>query len=293
MSRTVTRLFLNIILSSAAFAQTHTAAATKMPSEETINGFMHQMFGYEPGVKWQIVSVKPSEAEGLAEVDLVMSTPQGQQSNKIYVTPDGKHAVVGEILPFGARPFDVASTELQKGINGPSRGPATAPVTIVEFSDLQCPHCKDAEPILDKLMGEEKKARLVYQNFPLPSHDWAQKAAAYADCVGRSNSDAFWKFIASVFESQTEINAANAEEKLTALADKAGVKGSDMAACSTKPDTTSRIEHSLALGKSVDVNSTPTVFVNGRKIGSVTGIPYEILKKIVDFAASDNKTAAK
>jgi protein-disulfide isomerase len=146
---------------------------------------------------------------------------------------------------------------------------------------------------MDKLMGEEKNAKLVYQNFPLPSHDWAQKAAAYADCVGQANHDAFWKYIGSVFESQTEISAANADEKLTALADKAGVKGSDMAACSTKPETTSRVEHSVALGKSVDVNSTPTVFVNGRKIGSVTGIPYDILKNIVEFAAKDNKQATK
>jgi protein-disulfide isomerase len=254
---------------------------------------MHEMFGYQPDVKWQIVSVKPSEAEGLAQVDLLMSTPQGQQSNKIYVSSDGKHAVVGDIIPFGSRPFDTANAELQKGVNGPARGPATAPVTIVEFSDLQCPHCKEAEPVMDKLMGEEKNAKLIYQNFPLPSHDWAQKAAAYADCVGRSNNDAFWKFIGSVFESQTDINAANADEKLTTLADKAGVKGSDIAACSAKPETTSRVEHSVALGKAVDVNSTPTVFVNGRKIGSVTGIPYDILKSIVEFAAKDDKQAAK
>src|SRR5581483_7997843 len=132
------------------------------------------------------------------------STPQGQQSNRLYVSADGKHAVVGDIIPFGARPFDAANAELQKGVNGPARGPASAPVTIVEFSDLQCPHCKEAEPILDKLMEEEKNVKLVYQNFPLPSHDWAQKAAAYADCVGRSNNDAFWKFIGSVFESQSD-----------------------------------------------------------------------------------------
>jgi protein-disulfide isomerase len=284
---------LLVALTCVAAAQTQPAGAAKLPSEETINAFMHQMFGYQPDMKWQIVSVKPSEAEGLSEVDLVMSTPQGQQSNKIYVSADGKHAVVGDIIPFGARPFAAAKAELQKGINGPTRGPVTAPVTIVEFSDLQCPHCKEAEPVMDKLMGEEKNVKLVYQNFPLPSHDWAQKAAAYADCVGRNNNDAFWKYIGSVFESQSDINAANADEKLTALADKAGVKGTDIAACAAKPDTTSRVEHSLALGKSVDVNSTPTVFVNGRKIGSVTGLPYDILKKIVEFAATDDKPVSK
>lgn len=286
-------LFLGIMLTVAAAAQTHPGANSKLPSEDTINAFMHEMFGYQPEVKWQITSVKPSEAEGLAEVDLVMTTSQGQQGNKLYVSADGKHAVVGDIIPFGARPFDATHAELQKGINGTSRGPAEAPVTIVEFSDLQCPHCKEAEPVMDKLMQEEKNVRLVYQNFPLPSHDWADKAAAFADCVGRSNNDAFWKFISGVFESQTDINSANADEKLTALADKAGVKGADIAACATKPDTTSRIEHSVALGKSVEVNSTPTVFINGRKIGNPAGLPYDVLKRIVEFAANDNKQAAK
>jgi protein-disulfide isomerase len=286
-------IVLVFAMTCVAAAQMHPAPAVKLPSEETINSFMQQMFGYQPDVKWQIVSVKPAEAEGLAQVDLLMSTPQGQQGNRFYVSPDGKHAVVGDIIPFGARPFDAANAELQKGVNGPARGPATAPVTIVEFSDLQCPHCKEAEPIMDKLLGEEKNVKLVYQNFPLPSHDWAQKAATYADCVGRSNNDAFWKFIGSVFESQSDINAANADEKLTALADKAGVKGTDIAACAAKPETTSRVEHSVALGKAVDVNSTPTVFVNGRKIGSVTGIPYDILKKIVEFGGKDDKQATK
>jgi protein-disulfide isomerase len=284
---------LLVALTCVGAAQTHSAPAAKLPSEETINAFMHQMFGYQPDVKWQIVSVKPSQAEGLAQVDLVMSTPQGQQNNRLYVSADGKHAVVGDIIPFGARPFDATNAELQKGINGPARGPATAPVTIVEFSDLQCPHCKEAEPIMDKLLGEEKNVKLVYQNFPLSSHDWAQKGASYADCVGRSNNDAFWKYIGSVFESQSEINAANADEKLAALADKAGVKGTEIAVCAAKPETTSRVEHSVALGKAVDVNSTPTVFVNGRKVGSVTGIPYDVLKKIVEFEAQGDKQASK
>ena len=290
MPRKLIIVFL-LALTCVGAAQTHSSAATKLPSEETINAFMHQMFGYQPEMKWQIVSVKPSEAEGLAEVDVVMSTPQGQQSNRLYVSADGKHAVVGDIIPFGARPFDSTNAELQKGVNGPTRGPATAPVTIVEFSDLQCPHCKEAEPIMDKLLGEEKNVKLVYQNFPLPSHDWAQKAASYADCVGRSNNDAFWKFIGSVFESQSDINAANADEKLKALADAAGVKGADIAACAAKPETTSRVEHSVALGKAVDVNSTPTVFVNGRKIGSVAGLPYDILKKIVEFEGNDKQAS--
>lgn len=297
MHSLVKYLFITVLLLTLASAQQAPAAphaATKttanLPSEETVNAFLHQWFGYDSSLTWKIVSIKPSEIEGLSEINAVLSGAQGQQQLKLYVTPDGKHAVNGEIMPFGAHPFAANQKELERGINGPSRGPADAPVTVVDFSDLQCPHCKDAHPTLDKLVAENKNVRLVFQNFPLPMHDWAAKAAAYADCVSRSSNDAFWKFISSVFAAQSDITAANADEKLTALADSAGVKGSDIAACAAKPETTSRVEKSVALGKALDVNSTPTIFVNGRQLPAV---PYEVLQKLVDFAAKENTQAKK
>jgi protein-disulfide isomerase len=288
-------LFIPILLLSLASAQlapsSHAAKTTaNLPSEETVNAFLHQWFGYDTSLTWKIVSIKPSEIEGLSEINAVLSGAQGQQQLKLYVTPDGKHAVNGEIMPFGAHPFATDQKELERGINGPSRGPADAPVTVVDFSDLQCPHCKDAHPTLEKLVSENKNVRLVFQNFPLPMHDWAAKAAAYADCVGHSSNDAFWKFISSVFAAQSDITAANADEKLTALADSSGVKGADTAACAAKPDTTSRVEKSVALGKALNVNSTPTIFVNGRRLPAV---PYEVLVKLVDFAAKENTQAKK
>ena len=162
-------------------------------------------------------------------------------------------------------------------------------MTVVEFSDLQCPHCKDAQPTLDKLMAEDKNVRVVFQSFPLPMHDWAAKAAAYADCVSRSSNDAFWKFIQSVYAAQGDITAANADEKLTGLADAAGVKGADIAACAAKPETVTRVQRSLALGASLEVNGTPTLFINGRKISNVGGLPYEVLKSLTEFAAKEGK----
>jgi protein-disulfide isomerase len=259
---------------------------TILPSEEIVNAFMQQMFGYDPSLSWKITSIKPSEAEGLAEVDVTIQAPQGGQGQKFYVSPDGRHAVIGQILPFGARPFDAARKELEKRVDGPSRGPATAPVTVVEFSDLQCPHCKEAQPTLDKLAAEDKDVRIVFQNFPLPMHDWAMKGAEYADCLGRSSNDAFWKFIESVYRAQSDITAANADDKLKSFADAAGANGADIAACAAKPETATRVEHSTELGKSLDVNSTPTIFINGRAL-TAGGIPYEVLQKLVDFAAKE------
>src|SRR6202043_517170 len=195
-------------------------------------------------------------APGLAQVDIIMATPQGQQLSRFYVTADGEHAMVGEIIPFGAKPFDAAKKKLEKGITGPERGPKDAPVTIVEFGDLQCPACKAAQPTIEALVAAEPSARFVFQNFPLEMHNWAAKGAAYADCVGRASTDAFWKFVAKTYEKQADITAENADQKLSAIADDSGVKGRDMAACAGLPETKTRLDASLELGRSVEVTGT-------------------------------------
>jgi protein-disulfide isomerase len=265
-------------------AETAPAVKANLPSEDTVNSFLQQMFGYDPSMTWKVGEITPSKAEGLAEVPVTLSNPQGSQVVTLYVTPDGKHALVGEVLPFGAHPFAEARQILEKGVNGPARGPANSPVMIVEFSDLQCPHCKEAQPTIEKLLASEPNAHFVFQSFPLPSHNWAAKGAAYADCVGRASNDAFWKFVQKTYDVQQDITESNADEKLTAIANDSGVKGSDIAACAVKGETSARVEHSIALGKSVDVTGTPTVFVNGYKIRSL-GMPPETLKQLVDFEA--------
>src|SRR5215469_12417394 len=166
------------------------ADSSRLPSEAEVNGFMKATFGYDPQLTWKIVSIKPSEAEGLAEVTVEISGPQGQGGQKFFVSQDGKHAVVGEIIPFGAHPFEQTRHILEKKATGPARGPANAPVLIVEFSDLQCPHCKEASPTIERLLQEDPDIRFVSQNFPLPSHNRAMKAAQYADCVARASNDA-------------------------------------------------------------------------------------------------------
>jgi len=270
----------------AAAKSSGTATAAELPSEETVNTFLKHMFGYDTSISWKIVDIRPASAQSLAQVNVLLSNPQGQQLTSLYVTPDGTHALVGDLIPFGADPFAPAREKLQKDSEGISRGPSNATVTITEFSDLQCPHCKEAQPTIEKLLTDEPTVKFVFRQFPLPSHDWAAKAAAYADCVGRANNGAFWKFIDATYAAQTDINQSNADEKLSALADSSGVKGSDIAACSAKPDTKTRIDKSLTLGQSVDVTGTPSLFINGRKISSVTGMPYDLLKKIVEYAAT-------
>jgi len=266
-----------------------THATPDLPSEATVDAFLHEQFGYQSDMTWKIASIKPSAIAGLAEVTVILANGQGQQSTKFYVGSDGEHALVGDIIPFGAKPFDPAKKALEAGVTGPSRGPKDAAVTIVEFGDLQCPACKAAQPTIEGLVAAKPQARFVFQNFPLEMHNWAAKGAYYADCVGRTSNDAFWKFVSKTYETQSDITAENADEKLTALADGAGVKGSEIAACAAKPETKAHVDASIALGKKVDVSGTPTLYINGRKIGSFDARLTDVYKSLVDFAAKEAK----
>jgi len=293
-------LLVAVVLAASAIAQTQPAHAAKaqakpastseaapkavLPSEDTVNSFLYQMFGYDATITWKVAEIRPSEAAGLAEVTVVITNPQGSNAYKLYVTPEGKHALMGSVMPFGAKPFDDARAKLEKGVTGPAKGPAKAAVTIVEFSDMQCPHCKNAAPNIEQLLALEPEVHFVFQNFPLPAHNWADKAADYVDCVGRASNDAVWKFIQKTFDEQSNITEENADEKLKAIATDSGVNADAIAACAVKPDTKIRVEASAALGKSVGVSGTPALFINGRNVNPTEQV--DLLKKIVEFHAN-------
>jgi protein-disulfide isomerase len=269
------------------------ACTTVLPTEDTVNSFLFQMFGYDPTYTWKVVDIRPSEVAGLAEVGIIISSPKGSIANRLLVTSDGKRLISGDILPFGAKPFDEAREKLEKGVTGPSKGPAKSAVMLVEFSDLQCPHCKEAAPGIEQLLAQEPDAHFVFQSFPLPAHNWAEKAAGYVDCVARGagGNDAVWKFIQKTYDDQTNITESNADEKLKAIATASGTNADEVSSCAAKPDTKARVEASLALGKSVGVNGTPSLFINGRMVSA--NAPVDTLKKIVDFEASQAKGGAK
>jgi protein-disulfide isomerase len=274
----------NAALSQAKPPAAPATAKAALPSQATVEGFLKQMFGWNQELTWKIADIKPAEAQGFSEVTAIFNTPGGQQVFRIYVTPDQKFALTGDMVPFGENPFAAARADL-KAANGPSHGPADAAVTIVEFGDLECPACKAAQPNVTKLMEEEPKARLVFQNFPLETiHKWAMIGAKYLDCVGPENDDALWKFIGTVYDHQGEITPENAEAKLKEYAKVAGANPDTVAACSAKPETEKRVRESMALGEKLGVTSTPTFFINGRKVvGFGNNTPYDVVKAIVEF----------
>jgi protein-disulfide isomerase len=249
-----------------------TAGTPALPSTQTADSFIKHYFGYNPSFTWKIDSIKASEVPGLAAV--MMTYTAGDQPQRMRF---------GDAVPFGADPFIDERRALEQKAKGAAEGATKPAVLVVEFSDLQCPHCKAAFPTLRQLAKEEPEARLIFLHFPLPMHDWAQKAAQYGVCVEQKSNDAFWSFAEAVFNAQDTITAPAADAKLTELATAAGVDGSAIAACAGLPATAATVKRSFELGRELKVDATPTVFINGRRVSSINALPYEELKAIVEF----------
>jgi protein-disulfide isomerase len=257
------------------------SSRTALPTTAEVDAYMKRSFGYDPAVSWQIGSIRESDVPGIAEI--VVSVNRGDPYH-LFFSPGSQIAFVGQVLPFGPNPFAATRAKLQ-GIFGPSRGGQDPPIQIVEFSDLECPHCKAAQPIVEKLAAEFPQVRFTFQQFPLPAslHPWALKAAQYADCAGQLDKNAFWKYVDAIFENQGGIALATADDKLKELATASGLDAAKIAACAASPETDARIKKSLALGETLNVNQTPTVFINGRTVLGIANIPYDNLKNLVQF----------
>jgi protein-disulfide isomerase len=295
------KLFIIIIMISASLGFSQKTASKKtasavptqhpessapppmlLPSHAQIDAAMQRNFGYDPAVTWNILDVRQSPIPGVAEVILSVN----RQTIHLYLSTEVQSAIVGNLLPFGPNPFE-ANREKLKAADGPSRGAQKPVIDVVEFSDLQCPFCKAAQPLVEKLLTDFPQLRLTFQQFPLPAttHPWAIKAAHYADCAGTMNKDAFWKFIDTVFENQGSIALATADDKLKEFATASGLDAEKVAACAASPSTEERVNKSLKLGQLLDVNATPSIFVNGRLIAPLgnNGMNYEQLKTLVQF----------
>jgi protein-disulfide isomerase len=309
-----------LLLSLSLFAQTAAkkpeakpvTEATALPpsalTPELATEYFKRMFGYEPNLKIQVTSIGVSPIPELYEIVAIFVSPQGQQATHWYVSRDLRHVIPGDILPFGADPFGTERAALAKSAFGPSSGPADAKLLIVEFADLECPACKDAASIMQKLRTDFPQARFVFQSFPLAQlHPWAVRASSYLDCIARANQDQAATFIEAVFTHQTEIETAVRKtdpagkttiddtavtERLRHYAEMAGADAAKTQACAESPATAERIARSTALGNSIGVTGTPTLFINGRHLGNPGGAQYEGLKALVAFE-SDQAAAGK
>ena len=260
------------------------------PTRDTVEQFLHAYWGYDSSRLWQVQAILPTPAQGVSRVLVLVKQnggPKEQQTAQLafFTLPDGKFLVADSLLPFGVKPFQTYREILQAGASGPSQGGASKELEIVEFSDFECPHCKDAQPIMAKLMADYPSVHFVYQDFPLPQHTEAFKSSTHGYCVAKAGgNEAFFKFADALFAAQAGLTPTTADATLKDAETKAGQDPAKIAACAVAPAAKEAIDASLALGAKVGVNSTPTMFINGRSLPA-SGIPYEMLQKIVEFQA--------
>ena len=170
--------------------------------------------------------------------------------------------------------------ELTESIKGlPVRGPANAPVTIIEFSDFQCPYCsqgfKTMEEVLKKYPNDVK---FVFKHYPLPMHPWAKPASVAAVCAGQQSGDAFWKLHDGYFSHQGEVNTENVMAKSKEWLTGSKLDMAKWSVCAEKADSAEHkaaektVEDSIAFGSAHGVSGTPGFFVNGAFINGARPI---------------------
>ena len=144
--------------------------------------------------------------------------------------------------------------------DSPSRGPSSAPVTIVEWADFECPHCRHAAPVLDKLVETHRgKVRLVYKFYPLQAHVHGESAARAA--VAAMKQGKFWEMHDALFEHQDALEPRDIEK----YAKDVGLDLAKFKADWESESTADRVNRDRKQGDAVAVTGTPTVYINGRE----------------------------
>ena len=261
------------------------------PSVDTVNAFLHQVWGNDPNRLYRVMAIQNTAAPGVTKVVIFVTSKAADakvQAATFYVTPDGKHAI-GEgagVVPFGATPFAAARELLKQHADGASRGAAGKDLELVEFADLQCPHCKEAQSTMDQIVKDFPKAHVVFQLFPLVDiHPSAFKAAAYGVCAQKQSNEAFFKYADGVFDTQDGLTPSAEDTVLKAAAMRAGLDGAAMATCAATPATQDIVKADIKLAEDAGVEQTPLLSVNGRLL-PLTGIPYDNLKQMIQFQAT-------
>jgi protein-disulfide isomerase len=158
---------------------------------------------------------------------------------------------------------------------GPSKGPANAPVTIVEFSDFECPYCVKAHAtVKDLLAAYPEKIRLVYRDFPLPNHSKAPKAAEAAHCA--ADQGKYWEMHDKLFASADKLEPTDLKTHARSI----GLDGGKFDKCLDSSEKAKTVEMHKKAGDDVGVSGTPAFFINGRQLAGAQ--PLEAFKAIVD-----------
>jgi len=237
-------------------------------TEKAIEQQIRQSSKLPAAVNLTVGPFRASKFPSLAETKIIANDGRSQQVQTFYLTKDRRFLVVGSVFDLDIPP----RVEALRGISltdQPSQGPVNAPVTIVEFADLECPTCARLHQLIEEDLVPKygNKIRVIFKEFPLYQiHQWAVNGAVACQCVYEMNPGAYVSFRSLVFQHQGSITGANARDALIQYGGEAGVDGVRLAGCLDTHASLPRVEASLHEGQSLAITSTPTCFINGKVV---------------------------
>jgi len=250
-------------------------------AQKNIEAYLRNVYAFGPNVKLSAGPLKSTAVEGILETNIDVVIEGNKQTVKFYVSKDGKFLFRGDLSDMTKDPL--AETRAQIEMNeAPSVGDKNAPVTLVEYSDFECPVCKKLHDVMRGVLPNYAgKVRLVFKDFPLEQlHPWARTAAIAGRCAYQQDPTAFWKMYDLIYDNQEVISAANAWTKLSDYAAQSGLNGETFKTCMASPEPGAAIDASRANGQLLEVTSTPTVFVNGRRM---VGADQNLLEQYINY----------
>jgi protein-disulfide isomerase len=275
----------------AASAAPAGAAAT--PLQKNVEAYLRNVYALGPEITISVGTPVEVGTSGILETAIVVKTPEGSENVKMYLSKDGKYLMRGELSDLSKDPLaEARAAILTEG--APVLGDPKAPITLVEYSDFECPVCRSLHDALRGMLPNYPQVKVVFKDYPLETlHPWARTAALAGRCAYQQNPKAFWKMYDLIYDVQDLISAANVYDKVVDFAGQAGLNQDTFKACLSGPQAAAEVDASVANGNKLEVRSTPTVFVNGRRI--VGADPHGI-QQYIDYELAQmagGKSAAK
>jgi protein-disulfide isomerase len=259
------------MLAAVSYCTPRAAAQSVAPEElkHKVEKYLRNLFAFGPNVKMVVGDFKETGLPGVLETNIAVTIEGNKEEVKMWVSKDGKFLVRGELDDMNKDPLADIQSKLELK-DAPSTGNPNPTITLVEFADFECPVCRNMHETLKTLLPKYPQVRFVFKDFPLEQvHPWARTGALAGRCAYQQDPKAFWKMYDYLYDNQDLISAANAWDKAVDYTAQAGLNADTFKACMTGPDAKSSVDTSIANGKLLEVRSTPTLFVNGRRIVGV------------------------
>jgi protein-disulfide isomerase len=258
------------------------------PLQKSIEAYLRNLYAFGPDVQLTVSAPKETPIPGLLETSVSVKTGEGSEDAKFYVSKDGKYLIRGDVSELAKDPLaqNRAMIDLK---DAPSLGDPKAPVTLVEFSDFECPVCRSLHDVMRGMLKNYPQVRVVFKDYPIEVlHPWARTGALAGRCAYQQDPAAFWKMYDAIYDNQDIISAENAWMKMSEYAGQAGLNADTFRACMASPEAAAAVDASRANGQKLDVNSTPTIFVNGRRL---VGADPHLLEQYIQYEIAQQKSS--